>query len=65
MKNFYGLDCGAKGYDQLSMSIQAKLTAIVVNLKRVAKILTSLKGQNSDSLSFIYHITEKMMALEN
>ena len=59
MKNFHGLDC-AKGYDQLSMSIQAKLTAIVVNLKRIAnKILSSLMGQNSDSRFFIYHIIEK------
>ena len=65
MKNFHGLD-RAKGYDQLSMSIQAKLTAIAVNLKRIAnKILSSLKGQNSDSIFYIYHIIEKMVEFEN
>ena len=61
MKNFH-----AKGYDQLSMSIQAKLTAIVVNLKRIAnKILSSLMGQNSDPRFFIYHIIEKSMKIDD
>ncbi|MDQ0233673.1 hypothetical protein J2S19_005030, partial [Metabacillus malikii] len=40
MKNFHGLD-RARGYGQLSMSKQAKLTAIAVNLKRIANILSS------------------------
>ncbi len=40
MKNFHGLD-RARGYDLKSMSTQAKLTAIAVNLKRIAKIIAS------------------------
>lgn len=40
MKNFHGLD-RARGYGLKSMSRQAKLTAIAVNLKRIAKILSS------------------------
>lgn len=46
MKNFHGLD-RARGYDLLSMELQAKLTAFAVNLKRIAAILSSLKGSNS------------------
>ena len=42
MKNFHGLD-RARGYGLKSMTIQAKLTAIAVNLKRIASILSSLK----------------------
>ena len=42
MKNFHGLD-RARGYGLKSMSIQAKLTALAVNLKRIASILSSLK----------------------
>ena len=44
-ENFHGLD-RAKGYDHLSMELQAKLTAFAVNLKRIAAILSSLKGSN-------------------
>lgn len=40
MKNFHGLG-RARGYGLKSMSVQAKLTAIAVNLKRIAKILSS------------------------
>ncbi len=40
MKNHHGLD-RARGYGQRSMSTQAKLTAIAVNLKRIAGILSS------------------------
>ena len=42
MKNFHGLN-RARGYGLKSMSRQAKLTAIAVNLKRIASILSSLK----------------------
>ena len=42
MKNFHGLN-RARGYGLKSMSTQAKLTAIAVNLKRIASILSSLK----------------------
>lgn len=41
MKNFHGLD-RARGYDLKSMSTQAKLTALAINLKRIAHILSSL-----------------------
>jgi transposase len=40
MKNFHGLD-RARGYGLKSMATQAKLTAIAVNLKRIAGILSS------------------------
>jgi len=39
MKNHHGLD-RARGYGLRSMSTQAKLTAIAVNLKRIANILS-------------------------
>jgi transposase len=40
MKNFHGLD-RARGYGLKSMSLQSKLTALAVNLKRIASILSS------------------------
>jgi hypothetical protein len=40
MKNFHGLD-RAKGYGLKSMALQAKLTALAVNLKRIAKMLAA------------------------
>ena len=40
MKNHHGLN-RARGYGLRSMSTQAKLTAIAVNLKRIASILSS------------------------
>jgi transposase len=40
MKNFHGLD-RAKGYGLKSMTTQAKLTALAVNLKRIASKLSS------------------------
>ena len=40
MKNFHGLN-RARGYGMRSISIQSKLTALSVNLKRIAKILSS------------------------
>ena len=42
MKNFHGLNRD-RGYGLKSMSKQAKLTALAVNLKRIASILSSLK----------------------
>jgi transposase len=47
MKNFHGLD-RAWGYGLKSMEIQAKLTALAVNLKRIAKILSSKKESQVD-----------------
>lgn len=52
MKNFHGLD-RAKGYGQKSMSTQAKLTAIAVNLKRIASILSSLNLSIPKFMSFV------------
>jgi len=40
MKNFHGLD-RARGYGLKSMTLQSKLTALAVNLKRIAAILSS------------------------
>lgn len=40
MKQFHGLD-RALGYGLRSMSLQAKLTALAVNLKRIAKLVSS------------------------
>lgn len=39
MKRFHGMD-RARGYGLRSMRIQAKLTAIAVNLKRIVKLIT-------------------------
>jgi len=50
MKNFHGLD-RALGYDLKSMTLQAKLTALAVNLKRIAAILSSKKDTISILLS--------------
>ena len=41
VKRFHGLD-KARGYGLVSMSIQSKLTAIAVNLKRISGIISSL-----------------------
>lgn len=44
MKRFHGLD-RARGYGLKSVSTQAKLTAIVANLKRIAALLSSINDQ--------------------
>lgn len=51
MKNFHGLD-RARGYGLKSMSRQEKLTALAVNLKRIANILSSKKALQAED-SFI------------
>ena len=43
MKRFHGL-ARAKGYGLRSVSLQAKFTAIAVNLKRIARIVSSSNG---------------------
>ena len=43
MKRFHGLD-RADGYGLGSVTLQAKLTALAVNLKRIARLLPSEKG---------------------
>ncbi|MBM7610757.1 IS1182 family transposase [Ureibacillus composti] len=58
MKNFHGLD-RAKGYGLKSMALQAKLTALAVNLKRIAAILSSKKASKVDfSITFSRFIDE-------
>ena len=52
MKNFHGLD-RARGYGLKSMSTQAKLTALAVNLKRIAHILSSFTP-------FLFHFFTKL-----
>ncbi|MDQ0254479.1 transposase [Evansella vedderi] len=51
MKQYHGLD-RAKRYGLKSMAIQAKLTALAVNLKRIATILSSKKAGNPSILLF-------------
>lgn len=50
MKNFHGLG-RARGYGLKSMSTQAKLTALAVNLKRIAGIISSKSSLNFSILS--------------
>jgi len=45
MKRFHGMD-RARGYGLKSMSIQAKLTALAVNLKRIARLVSSYFKRN-------------------
>ena len=45
MKRFHGL-VRARGWGLRSMSIQAKLTAIAVNLKRIAALIDEKSGKN-------------------
>ena len=55
MKRFHGLD-RARGYGLKSMTLQAKLTALAVNLKRIATILSSLTTKTYKKINcFIYH----------
>jgi len=49
MKNFHGLD-RALGYGLKSMTLQAKLTVLAVNLKRIAAILSSKKQAKSNHI---------------
>lgn len=46
LKRFHGLD-RARGYGLLSVSIQSKLAAIAVNIKRIANILSSKTSNKS------------------
>jgi hypothetical protein len=52
MKNFHRLG-RAKGYGLKSMAVQAKLTALAVNLKRIAAILSSKKGAYFVSITIL------------
>lgn len=52
MKRFHGL-ARARGYGLRSVSLQAKLTAIAVNLKRIAKMVSSSDSKNTSKKQFI------------
>lgn len=62
MKNFHGLD-RARGYGLKSMSTQAKLTALAVNLKRIASILSSKNPLNFEFLIITSKFLEKKMKI--
>ena len=53
LKRFHGLD-RAKGYGLQSIRIQAKLTVLAVNLKRIARMVSALKGSYALVLKFLY-----------
>jgi hypothetical protein len=55
LKRFHGLD-RAKGYGLRSIRIQAKLTALAVNLKRIAKLVFALQGLNTHFLGGLYYL---------
>lgn len=46
LKRFHGLD-RAKGFGLRSIRIQAKLTALAVNLKRIARMVSALRSLNT------------------
>lgn len=54
LKRFHGLD-RAGGYGLRSVRTQAKLTALAVNLKRIAKILSAPKDLNAFDLKYLYY----------
>ncbi|TYR94312.1 hypothetical protein FZC84_22700, partial [Rossellomorea vietnamensis] len=56
MKNFHRLG-RAKGYGLKSMALQAKLTALAVNLKRIAAILSSKRGAQSVSITIFLNFS--------
>lgn len=60
MKNHHGLN-RARGYGKRSMSTQAKLTAIAVNLKRIANILSSKFPSFSDIFSNMFSFKLKFI----
>jgi len=61
VKNHHGLN-NALGYGKRSMSTQVKLTAIEVNLKRIASILSSKMSSFLD-VSKLYLIFYKKVAV--
>ena len=55
MKNHHGLN-RARGYGRRSMSTQAKLTAIAVNLKRIANMLSSKLPSYYEIIIYLYNL---------
>ncbi len=64
MKNFHGLD-RARGYGQKSMALQAKLTALAVNLKRIAKILSSKNTFPRQIILIYFNKMDKIPTFKN
>ncbi len=62
MKNFHGLG-RARGYGLRSMATQAKLTALAVNLKRIAAILSSKMSDEFCFFAFEFTITRKIILI--
>lgn len=62
MKRFHGLD-RARGYGLRAMAIQAKLTAIVVNLKRIAALVRENAATLSSSFINTFHIMSLRLQL--
>jgi transposase len=58
MKILHGMD-RARGYGLKSMQIQAKLTALAVNLKRIANLVSSFSNKNGVNMVFIGLFLEK------
>lgn len=60
MKNNHGLD-RARGYGKRSMSTQAKLTALAVNLKRIANILSFKSPISLRIIQFYFRVHRKVV----
>jgi transposase len=62
MKRFHGLD-RARGYGLKSMSMQAKLTALVVNLKRIAALVSCNLDVFHDLITDFYSVPRLNLAV--
>jgi transposase len=62
MKRFHGM-CRARGFGLRSMTTQAKLTALAVNLKRIAGLVSPFFTYNYHIASFIVNIDNSKMKL--
>ena len=56
LKRFHGLD-RADGYGLRSVRIQAKLTALAVNLKRIARIVSSVSSEKAVPVAVLANIS--------
>ncbi|MBQ7707365.1 MAG: hypothetical protein IJT72_06265, partial [Lachnospiraceae bacterium] len=63
MKRFHGL-ARARGYGLRSVSLQAKFTALAVNLKRIAKLVSSSNDKKYQEIQ-LFLIKLKYKLLKN
>ena len=63
MKRFHGL-ARARGYGLRSVSLQAKFTAIAVNLKRIAKLVSSLNDKKYQKIQLFLIKLKNTMRLK-